>query len=120
MTPRRPKHLVRPWVITGGRARPERNTHVLDVATLVTAVPGKPLRTAAVQPECEAVLELCRGFLTVAEVAAHLGQPLTVTRVLLGDLIDSGHLVTRSTRPAALAAADIDILERVLDGLRAL
>ncbi|MFG2207650.1 DUF742 domain-containing protein [Streptomyces sp. NPDC048638] len=138
MTPQRRRDLVRSFVLTGGRSRPTRNTHVLDVITMVTSVPDRPL--SGLGPEQAAMVELCRGgYLSVVEVAGHLGQPLTITRVLLADLLDSGHLVTRTTHaPAETATAtatasdtasdtdtasrsdDAHILERLLHGLNAL
>lgn len=126
---------MRSFVLTGGRARPTRNTHVLDVITMVTAVPDRSI--AGLLPEQLAMIELCRGgYLSVIEVAGHLGQPLTVTRVLLGDLLDSGHIVTRLPVPAAADPVSADpasaeatessrdttahILEKLLHGLQAL
>ncbi|MDT0381579.1 DUF742 domain-containing protein [Streptomyces sp. DSM 42041] len=118
--PRRRADLVRAYVITGGRARPTRNTHVLDVVTLVTATPDRT--TAGLAPEQRAAVDMVRGgFLSVVELASHLGQPLTVTRVLLSDLLDTGHLVTRlpeARTPEHLS--EVQILERVLAGLHAL
>jgi Protein of unknown function (DUF742) len=65
------------------------------------------------------VTELCRGgALSVAEVAGHLEIPVSVTKVLLGDLVDSGHVVARSPIPSA-ELPDIQLLQEVLDGLRA-
>lgn len=127
MTPRRRRDLVRSFVLTGGRARPTRNTHVLDVITMVTSVPDRSV--AGLLPEQLAVVELCRGgYLSVIEVAGHLGQPLTITRVLLGDLLDTGHIVTRVPAPAVPTAdaatgeraATAHILEKLLHGLQAL
>lgn len=119
--PRRREDLVRSYVITGGRARPTRNTHALDVITMVTATQDRPL--TALGPEQLALVDLCRGgYLSVIEVASHLRLPLTVTRVLLGDLLDSGHLVTRlrPAEPGSAQLTDVHILERVLHGLQAL
>ncbi|WP_433567243.1 DUF742 domain-containing protein [Nocardia sp. CA-151230] len=58
---------------------------------------------------------------SVAEVAVLLGLPLTVTKILIGDLIADGHLITRSA--AALPPTDLselDLLRTVLDGIRKL
>lgn len=128
MTPRRRRDLVRSFVLTGGRARPSRNTHVLDVITMVTSVPDRSV--AGLLPEQLAVVELCRGgYLSVVEVAGRLGQPLTITRVLLGDLLDTGHIVTRVPPPASVSttesgagdrAATAHMLEKLLHGLQAL
>jgi hypothetical protein len=51
-------------------------------------------------------------------VAGHLELPVSVTKILIADLMDSGHLVTRAPIPAA-RLSDARILREVLDGLRA-
>lgn len=115
MTPR-PRHeraLVRPHVVTGGRAHPTRN--IFDLVTLVIAARSELM---GLSPEKRRVMELCRGgALSVAEVASHLTLPVSVTKVLLSDLVDSGHIVTRSAAPSRLP--DDQVLQEVLDGLRA-
>ncbi|QFR01023.1 DUF742 domain-containing protein [Streptomyces phaeolivaceus] len=117
MTPRpRPKgSLVRSYVVTGGRSHPTRNT--LDLVTLLIATTD--LSLAGLTPEKRRVMELCRhGSLSLAEVAGHLRLPVSVTKVLIADLMDSGHIVTRAPIPAA-RPSDARILQEVLDGLRA-
>ncbi|OEU88355.1 hypothetical protein DB35_18655 [Streptomyces abyssalis] len=131
MTHRHRHDLVRSFVLTGGRAQPTGTADELDLITMVTAVPGKP-RTG-LQPEHLRAIDLCRGgYLTVVEVAGHLGQPLTITRILLGDLIDSGLLSVKGDQgdqagsgigPAAGTPAGpehLRTLERMLHGLQAL
>jgi hypothetical protein len=117
MTPRRRPEgrLVRSYVVTGGRAHPTRNT--LDLVTLLIAATDLPL--TGLNPEKRRVMELCRpGALSLAEVAGHLQLPVSVTKVLVADLMDSGHIVTRAPIPAA-RPSDARILQEVLDGLRA-
>ncbi|MER5459873.1 DUF742 domain-containing protein [Streptomyces sp. NPDC002668] len=112
--PRRDKGLVRPYVVTEGRAHPTRNT--LDLVTLVTAVNNRPLNELS--PEKRVVMELCRGgALSVAEVAGHLNLAMSVTKVLLSDLIDSGHVTVRPPVPKA-QLPDAQLLQEVLNGLR--
>lgn len=125
MTHRQRHDLVRSFVLTGGRAQPTGTADELDVITMVTAVPGRP-RTG-LQPEHLRVIDLCRGgYLTVVEVAGHLGQPLTITRILLGDLIDSGLLSVKWNQSDGTAAGTpsgpdhLRTLERMLHGLQAL
>jgi DNA-directed RNA polymerase specialized sigma24 family protein len=107
--------LVRPHVVTEGRAHPSRNT--FDALTVVIATREQ---LGALSPEKRRLMELCRGgALSVAEVAAHLKLPISVTKVLLSDLLDSGHIATHAAfrhdnRP------DTKLLKDVLDGLRAL
>ncbi|MBT2526604.1 DUF742 domain-containing protein [Streptomyces sp. ISL-99] len=111
---RRERGLVRPYVVTDGRAHPTRNT--LDLVTLVTAAADRPL--GGLSPEKRRVMELCRGgALSVAEVAGHLALAISVTKVLLSDLIDSGHISTRPPIPRAQLPDD-QLLQEVLDGLR--
>jgi len=132
MTPRRNKRaLVRPHVVTGGRAHPTRN--VFDLVTLVIATgdlplrsgetppqgPRQPLRSAGLSPEKLRIVELCRGgALSVVEIAGHLALPVAVVKVLLSDLVDSGHLTTRAAAPAT-RQTKARLLQEVLDGLRA-
>ncbi|GAB3674817.1 DUF742 domain-containing protein [Saccharopolyspora tripterygii] len=112
---RRERALVRPHVVTRGRARPTRNTFEMD--TQIYAV--RDASPGAAGPEMRRVLRLCRDDAkSVAEVAGHLRLPMSVTKVLLGDLLDSGHIVTRSAQHD-LQAPDLDLLQNVLDGLRA-
>jgi hypothetical protein len=117
MTPRRrPDRLVRSYVVTDGRAHPTRNT--LDLVTMV--VTGEDLPLHGLSPEKRRAVELCRpGALSVAEVAGHLGLPVSVTKVLVADLMDSGHIVTRAPFAPVSDQSRLRILEEVLDGLRA-
>ena len=117
MNPRRPERaLVRPHVITGGRAHPTRN--IFDLVTLVTAA---RTQLAGLSPEKRRVMALCQGgALSVAEVSAHLDLPVSVTKVLLSDLVDSGHIVLVTRASAAEPELPDDrLLREVLDGLRA-
>ncbi|WP_342667230.1 DUF742 domain-containing protein [Streptomyces megasporus] len=107
--------LVRSYVITGGRHQPSRNTHSLELVSLVTATGDRPL--GELDPERQKMVRLCQGgYLSVAEVAGHVRLPVSVTTILLADLIDSGHMVVRKPPPAA-RPTDLDVLEKVLDGL---
>jgi DNA-directed RNA polymerase specialized sigma24 family protein len=115
MSPQRHERaLVRPHVVTGGRAHPTRNT--VELVTLVTAAHDQ---VAGLSPEKRRAMQLCRGgSLSVAEVAAHLSLPISVTKVLISDLVDSGHILAQT--PAARAELpQMEILQEVLDGLRA-
>ncbi|GBQ02429.1 DUF742 domain-containing protein [Streptomyces spongiicola] len=118
MSPPRPRpsgRLVRPYVVTEGRAHPSRST--LDLVTLLIAADGPS--PSGLGPEKRRLTELCRpGALSVAEVAGYLSLPVSVTKVLVADLMDSGHIVALAPIPAALPS-DARILKEVLDGLRA-
>ncbi|MDL4819658.1 DUF742 domain-containing protein [Actinomadura opuntiae] len=116
MSRRNQRALVRPHVVTGGRAHPSRN--VFDLVTLVFSI-GDDLPRGGLSPEKVRILELCRGgALSVVEIAGHLSLPVGVTKVLLSDLVDAGHLSTRAPAPAAQTSRT-RLLQEVLDGLRA-
>ncbi|MDX3224444.1 DUF742 domain-containing protein [Streptomyces sp. ME19-01-6] len=103
---------VRPYVITRGRAGSSRDD--LPWETLVMASGSVP--PPDLQPEYRRIVDFCQGLLSVAEAAAHLGQPPAVVQVLLADLIEWGHIVARPPVRAA-ERADRDLLRKVLDGL---
>lgn len=106
---------MRPYVVTEGRAHPTRNT--LDLVTLLVAFKDPPL--TGLSPEKRRLIELCLpGALSVAEVSGYLTLPVSVVKVLVADLMDTGHLGTRSPIPSA-QPSDARILQEVLDGLRA-
>nr|CEL15536.1 hypothetical protein [Kibdelosporangium sp. MJ126-NF4]CTQ98202.1 hypothetical protein [Kibdelosporangium sp. MJ126-NF4] len=101
-------------MVTGGRSHPTRNT--FDVVTVVVATREQ---VSGLSPEKRRLMELCRGgALSVAEVAAHLSLPISVVKVLLSDLLDSGHIATHAALPRTIRP-DLQLLKDVLDGLRA-
>lgn len=110
--------MVRPYTPTAGRAWSSRTT--LDEATLLILTDNPAGRAALTAPQ-QRVIELCvPGVLSVAEVAAYLQLPGAVTKVLAADLVDAGHLIARAPVPAAAQQHDTNLLERILDGLKAL
>lgn len=108
---------LRPYVLTGGRVRPSRNTIALDTLLVTTAQERElPLSTSRQE---RALLKMCARLLSLAEAAAHLELPVSTVTVLASDLVDSGHLTARTSIPPA-ARTDQDLLQEVLDGLRRL
>ncbi|MDT0394845.1 MULTISPECIES: DUF742 domain-containing protein [Streptomyces] len=109
--------FVRSYVITGGRSLP--SSEELALHTLVTLAPERTPPLGA-GPEVRAIWELCAGgYLSVAEVAGHLGLPVGVARLLLTDLAEQGHLLRRAEPPRA-QNVDRATLEKVLNGLQSL
>lgn len=107
--------LVRLYAVTGGRAKAQRLD--LELTTLlVDARSG--VRSRLLAPEYDAIVELCRTALSVAEVSAHLHLPLTTTKILIGDLIDEGRLRARAPRNQLNTAPDLDVLRAVLAGIK--
>lgn len=114
--------LVRPYALTGGRTQPGPSAVRFDLIALVDAVAGSFDRAgeSLFDPEHLALLGLCRTETqSVAELAAEADLPVGVVRVLLGDLLEAGHItVSRPVPPAQLP--DERVLREVIDGLRAL
>lgn len=110
---------VRPYVITGGRSRSTRPE--LAIESLVSALPDAPGLPghAPLNREHRRILGLCRSLLSIAEVAAHLGLPLGVVKVLVGDLWDLGAVQVLPPVPQA-ERLPTTLLEEVLVGLRQL
>jgi hypothetical protein len=107
--------LVRPYTVSNGRTRSAVH---FDLLSLVMATGTRP--KTYLGPDCELVLDLCGVRpLSVAEVAAHLHLPATITKVLLSDLVGHNALKTQAPRPIEAASLpDRKILEEVLHGLR--
>ncbi|WP_225642389.1 DUF742 domain-containing protein [Streptomyces werraensis] len=100
------------YTLTGGRSRSGPD-NPYDLVTLVVAecdpVPG-------MQSEHAAILRLTGRPTAVVEIAAELRLPVSITRILLSDLLAAGRVSARHPRKAAVP--DPDILEQVLVGLR--
>ncbi len=108
--------LVRPYALVSGRTRPTWGR--LNVATQVRAIRTSS-DTSALSVEHLEILRLCRKPLSVAEVAAYLHAPLVVAKVLLSDLIQRGDVITSDASRMAVAP-DRNLLQKVLDGVRAI
>jgi uncharacterized protein DUF742 len=115
------------YVVTGGRARPTRNT--MRPETLLVAVgDGKQLPVTA-SSEKRALLKMCRRLLSLVEAAAYLRLPVSVAVVVACDLVDEGFLRVSGEFPSGTDSPlpdtrpgrpDLDLLEEVLHGLRKL
>jgi hypothetical protein len=108
-------HPVRPYVLTSGRAHPSRNT--IRPETLLVVDPDAP-RPIAPTSQQKALLEMCGGMLSLAEAAAHLRLPVSLVVVIASDLVDTGHLQVRAA--PRHTPPPVELLEKVLDGLRKL
>ncbi|GAB3810188.1 DUF742 domain-containing protein [Micromonospora zhanjiangensis] len=109
--------VVRPYAVTGGRARTVAGR--FDLISLVSATGMVPPPDIGLGPEHLAIVELSQRTLSVAEVAAHLDLPVGTVRVLLGDLVERNLIEVREPR-AASHHPDDSIFEAVINGLRAL
>jgi hypothetical protein len=106
--------LVRPYTVTGGRTQPR---YKLAIEALVTATVLEPRDLSVLAPECQAILQFCRDWRSVAEISAVLRLPLGVARILVADMGADG-LVRIQQRDESEGRPDLNLLERVLSGLR--
>jgi Protein of unknown function (DUF742) len=116
--PDEPGSVARPYTITQGRTRPVGDEEI-EVETLVwttSLATSSPPRMSA---HWRAVADMCQEVVSVAEVAARLGVPIGVARVLIGDMATAGLVYLQRPRHAS-DHPDIGLLERVLHGLRQL
>ncbi|MGW7529356.1 DUF742 domain-containing protein [Streptomyces sp. NPDC054783] len=111
--------MVRPYTVTRGRTRPS-GAHAIDLMSRVTALdadaPGRDVDHARA-----ALLDLIRrGPRPVVELAADADLPLTVLRVLLGDLAEAGLIRIDAPRrhPAGGPTADPGLLREIVERLR--
>jgi uncharacterized protein DUF742 len=107
--------VVRPYALTRGRTRPRGAG--FDLMATVVATGRAPADARRLTPEHRQIIGLCRAPIPVADVAAELGVPLGVVRVLLGDLRDDG-VITVVDAPGGQVHEGV--LRDVLNGLRAL
>jgi hypothetical protein len=103
--------FIRPFLVTGGRTRPV--TAMLRVDALITTLPAAHM--ARLTFEAKRVADVCKYPTSVAEVAATIGVPLGVARVLIADLIAGGMVVC-----GAAPELDVRSLERIRDLVDAL
>ena len=106
--------LVRPYTVTGGRTQPR---YKLALEALVSATVYEPRDLSVLAPECQAILQFCIDWRSVAEISAVLRMPLGVARILVADMSADG-LVRIHQRDDSEGRPDLNLLERVLSGLR--
>ena len=110
------RSLVRPYAVTGGRTRPRTQ---LEIEAMVAAAHYEARDLSVLSPECQAILGFCRDLRSVAEISAVLRMPLGVARILIADMAVEG-LVRIHQLDHAQGRPDLNLLERVLSGLRKL
>jgi hypothetical protein len=109
--------VVRPYTWTRGRTR---SGFALEIETLVSTSTRGREQFGVLQFEHRSVAELCDQARSVAEVAALLGVPLGVAKVLVGDMAGLGLVVVHQTVSSNGDVPDLALMERVLSGLRRL
>jgi hypothetical protein len=88
----------------------------LDHVTLITAARED---VQGLTPEQRSLIKLCwGGWLTVVEAAAHLGLPVAFTKMLVADLLRSGHITAEAPTAPAPRGPSMELLKEVLRGLQ--
>lgn len=108
--------LVRPYAVTGGRTRIEGVD--LQLVTLVVSVQPE-VHAHRVDSEYAQLLWVCEHPVSIAEAAAAVSLPVGVVKVLLADLIGNNYVLHR-TGWQPTGAPDLETMQKVLDGIRAL
>jgi Protein of unknown function (DUF742) len=110
--------IVPAYALTGGRTRATASGRDLPIETPVTTTAEGLRQVVDVQHAKREIILLCRRPTSVAEVAARMGVPIAVARVLVTELATGGclavHLPEMNERP------DRAVLERLLEGLKRL
>ncbi|MGH9282495.1 MAG: DUF742 domain-containing protein [Acidimicrobiales bacterium] len=112
-----PGRLVRPYAITGGRTRSRTAQIQLAIEALVVATEAASANRSLAL-ERRSIASLAVTPVSVAEISAHLHVPIGVARVLVGDMAEEG--LVQIHQPSSDSRPDIVLLERVLNGIRAL
>jgi hypothetical protein len=111
---------LRPFILTSGRV--DGVDPAIGLETQVTVRPPSAAHerrsVAALSPELQAIISLCRDPVSVAEISARLRLHLGVVRILVGDLRVAGYLDVHARDIAA--PHDPDTILRVIRGLRAI
>ena len=108
---------VRPYLLTGGRTR---SSVELAIEAQIRLTPKGQASIESASMERRTILELCVDPQSVAEISAHCKIHLQVARVLVGDLITEDLLHVQEIASHSPDRPDLDLLNRVLDGLQAL
>jgi hypothetical protein len=118
MDPGSEPNPVRPYTLTAGRtstsiALPLEAPIQADESARDHDWPPNDVR--------EEIVKLCANRPSVAEIAARLSLPLGVARVLVGDLVETGHVRVLTTLDDDSSAEERrELIGRALRGLRAL
>ncbi|WP_432171340.1 DUF742 domain-containing protein [Streptomyces sp. 1222.5] len=111
--------MVRPYTVTRGRTRPD-GRHTVDLMSRVTALDTEGPEPAVDHAGANLLELVRRGPRPVVELAADADLPLTVVRVLLGDLAAADLIRIDEPRRAGPdgTATDPVLLREIVQRLR--
>jgi hypothetical protein len=111
-------NLVRPYAVTRGRTEPRRD---IPIEAVLVASQAAVQESRFAGHDKYRIAVLCEPKAqSLAELSALLRHPLGVMRVLVADMVADGLLVLHSAAPKTGFTERMDLLERVLSGLRKL
>ncbi|MGH9300677.1 MAG: DUF742 domain-containing protein [Acidimicrobiales bacterium] len=110
--------LVRPYLLTRGKTR--ATNPELTFETVVVSERAGGMAGLGSEPERRAIVALCQTPTCLVEVAGRVRIPLGVARVIIAEMIESGHLALQSGGIPEDASTNVIYLERLLSGIRAL
>ncbi|TDC81518.1 DUF742 domain-containing protein [Micromonospora sp. KC606] len=120
MEPRRDPRgaLVRPYAVTRGRTEPSRD---IALEAVMSATPTQAAEARFAGYDKYRIATVCEGRAqSLAEIAAYTRMPLGVTRVLVADMVAESLLTLHTAAPATGYEERMNLLGRVLSGLREL
>lgn len=111
-----PSDFVRPFLVTAGRTK-----SAVEGLRLETLVQRTDAEATSLKFEAASVYNLAVDAVAIAELSAHLHLPTATVKVIVGDLIGSGHLRQHKTISGSNADQnDIELITRLIDGVRRL
>jgi Protein of unknown function (DUF742) len=112
--------VVPVYAFTRGRTRSAGEELPIEALVTATDVAMRRERDPSLQVEWRTIIAMCTRPTSVAEIGIGLRVPITVAKVLVGDLANAGYLTVHMPRSAGSDSGPGQaILGRLIDGLRA-
>ncbi|BCJ64530.1 DUF742 domain-containing protein [Polymorphospora rubra] len=110
--------LVRPYAVTRGRTEPRQH---IAIEAVITATAAGVQESRFAGHDKHRIASVCEGRpLSLAEIGAYTRLPLGVARVLVADMVADGLLTLHTPASSEVYEERMELLERVLSGLRRL
>jgi hypothetical protein len=114
------ERVVPVYAFTRGRTRSAGEELPIEALVTATDLAIRRERDPSLQVEWRTIIGMCGQPMSVAEIGIELRVPITVARVLVGDLANAGYLTVHMPRSAESDSGPGQaILGRLIDGLRA-
>lgn len=104
--------FVRPFLVTAGRTDTE-----VEGLQFETLVETKSEGAKGLRYEPARIFEMCKTATGIAEISAQLNIPIATVKVVVGDLIQSGHVQIYETIDNQ-DDAGVALMSRIIEGVR--